>query len=145
MMVLGLIISIILIYLLYQYLSMEGLSFLGNALLQGDLSRDISDSNPSSWSNLLNYSLPKNIRRRVPAPVTYYGQIPVIYEQRPAGTLLPDTKNATHMHPSMLYHYSHQVSPDCCPAVYSTDQGCICWEPPKEKHVQYLKEISPRS
>ena len=67
---------------------------------------------PSLWNTkLTNY----------PHAAVYQGQsIPLKYEDRL--TLPPEN-------PMYLIHNRFRVSPDCCPSMYTTDQGCICWKP----------------
>ena len=50
--------------------------------------------------------------------------VPLAYEDRPAGPRESETPDRT-----MFPLHKYKVAPECCPAVYSTDQGCVCWDP----------------
>ncbi len=85
----------------------------------GEINDNISIGNPSSWSNRINPSLHKNKYGERDA-IIYHGYgIPLPHEDRPTK---PVEK-------SMVYLENYKCAPECCPSVYTCDNGCVCWEP----------------
>ena len=61
--------------------------------------------------------------------VSFGHTLPLAYEERHPGPLESASPDQT----MVPLHHKYEVSPDCCPSVYSTDQGCVCWNPVDHK------------
>lgn len=89
---------------------------------------DISNGNPTSWSNKPNPIYPYNssikynknpISNNINKLVIQGHGVPLSYEEQ----LFPSVDR------SMFYFNNYLASPECCPGVYSSDKGCVCWKP----------------
>lgn len=93
------------------------------------ISDDISNGNSISWSNKLNprcpyqtsikYNHNNSILDNTNQLIIQGHGVPLSYEEQ----LFPAVKN------SMFYFNNFLASPKCCPGVYSSDKGCVCWKP----------------
>ncbi len=92
------------------------------------IDEDISLGNSISWSNKPNpiYSYPTSIKYsndkisdNINQLIVQGHGVPLSYEEQ----LFPIVDK------SMFYFNNYLASPKCCPSVYSSDKGCVCWKP----------------
>lgn len=89
---------------------------------------DISNGNSISWSKTMNPIYPYKtsikynnnyIKDNINKLVIQGHGVPLSYEEE----LFPSVDR------SMFYFNNFLASPECCPSVYSSDKGCVCWKP----------------
>lgn len=80
--------------------------------------------NPTQWDHLYN----KNASAGKGGKVVIQGSsVPLAYEERTSK--MPDE--------SMFIFQNNIVSPECCPATYSTSKGCVCTASWQQYHIGY--------
>jgi hypothetical protein len=82
------------------------------------LYQDISDGNPSSWSNRDNPFIYRD--RFIDAKSAQY-----VYQGSP-NPLMHQMKPMKPADTNMFFFANYEAKPECCPSPFSTSTGCVC-------------------